>query len=65
MCLAALPVGVCAATAEELAEAWEEGALGSPRVQADGFARAWRAVCDLYDGDLMGNARRATRQAAK
>lgn len=41
----------------ELQEAWQTGSLGAARVDRAGFERVWREVMDLFEGDIMDEAR--------
>ena len=43
--------------AEELKECWDEGARGETRVNRQGFERAWLAVNDLFEEDMLDEAR--------
>ena len=49
-------------TTDELAGAWAEAATSTAaRLSRKGFETAWLAVDEMYDGELLGNARRAVR----
>ena len=49
-------------SADELAGAWAEAATSTAaRLSRKGFETAWLAVDEMYDGELLGNARRAVR----
>jgi hypothetical protein len=41
----------------ELKECWETGCLGADRVDRAGFLRVWREVGELFEGDIMDEAR--------
>eukprot|EP00542_Grammatophora_oceanica_P010768 CAMPEP_0194044542 /NCGR_PEP_ID=MMETSP0009_2-20130614/15990_1 /TAXON_ID=210454 /ORGANISM="Grammatophora oceanica, Strain CCMP 410" /LENGTH=346 /DNA_ID=CAMNT_0038689089 /DNA_START=1 /DNA_END=1041 /DNA_ORIENTATION=+ len=43
---------------EELTECWAEGSLGATRLDRPGFARVWGAVQDMFEDDIMGEARK-------
>ena len=42
---------------EELKECWAEGSRGAARVDRVGFGRVWAEVQELFEGDLMDEAR--------
>ena len=48
---------------EELVDAWAAGGGGgvAARVDRAAFEKVWLAVDEMYDGELLGNARRALR----
>jgi len=41
----------------ELQECWQAGTLGAPRADRAAFERAWREVSELFEGDIMDEAR--------
>jgi len=52
-------------TRSELAECWETGALGASRVDRAGFQRVWDEVQDLFEDDIMDEARDPNSSAAR
>ncbi|KAJ8607928.1 hypothetical protein CTAYLR_009100 [Chrysophaeum taylorii] len=48
---------------DELAEVWSAEAGGGPRVDRAGFERVWLAIDDLYEEDLMVEARRPPKKS--
>ena len=52
-------------TPPELRECWEDGAMGASRVDRAGFGRVWKEVVDLFEDDLMAEARDPNSSAAR
>jgi len=52
-------------TPPELRECWEDGANGASRVDRAGFGRVWKEVVDLFEDDLMAEARDPNSSAAR
>jgi hypothetical protein len=42
---------------QELLDCWRAGSEGSARVNRIGFGKVWAEVCDLFEGDIMDEAR--------
>ena len=45
----------------ELKECWASGSLGATRVKRDGFERIWNELQDMFDDEIMNEARTEAR----
>ena len=49
----------------ELKECWASGSLGATRVKRDGFERIWRELQDMFDDEIMNEARKEAKFKVK